>query len=136
MGPAGKERGYMKNPGVGSAVGTASVYLGGVPLSERGNPEMAPGSAYTSAAVKYGLPVAGITAAGAGLIHLTNQFGTAADEQTPGELSMNSGGVALASGGAGAAATAMAGMLMMHEMQQSDARMEREFDEIRQSVRR
>lgn len=35
-----------------------------------------------------GLQAGGITAAGAGLIHLTNAFGTAADQQSPGELGM------------------------------------------------
>ena len=70
MGPAGSERSYMGNPVLGTAAGTAAVYLGGMPLSQRGNSEMAPGSAYTSAAVKYGAPVVGITLAGKALMDL------------------------------------------------------------------
>lgn len=37
---------------------------------------------------RYVLPAAGVTAAGAALINLTNAFGTAADQQSPGELGM------------------------------------------------
>ena len=77
------------------------------------------------------LQAGGITAAGAGLIHLTNQFGTAADQQSPGELGMDPGATVIAGSGAGAAAVGLASLMMM---QDSDARMEREFEEIRRPI--
>ena len=77
------------------------------------------------------LQAGGITAAGAGLIHLTNQFGTAADQQSPGELGMDPGATAVAGTGVGAAAVGLGSMLMM---QDSDNRMEREFEELRRPI--
>ena len=65
----------------------ASAYLGGTPMSERGK-DIAAGSAYTSAAAKYGAPVAGVTAAGMALVDLTSRFGSRADYQEEGQLPM------------------------------------------------
>ena len=79
------------------------------------------------------LQAGGITAAGAGLIHLMNSYGNQADQQSPGELDLDAGdmtGAALAGSGGGAAALAAAMMLM----DDSDKRMEEDFDMIRDNV--
>lgn len=76
--------------------------LGGAPLNEisydtklaEGITEHLIGSAFVGTAMatnigyRYGLPAAGLTLAGKGLLDLTAQFGNAADYQEPGQLSL------------------------------------------------
>lgn len=70
MGSAENPRSYAENPVLGTAAGLASIYGGGTPLSMRGSNE-ASGSAYVSAAARYGAPIAGVTLAGKGIYDLS-----------------------------------------------------------------
>lgn len=82
MGTASNPRSYTENPVLGTAAGLASIYGGGTPLSMRGSNE-ATGSAYTSAAARYGAPLAGVTLAGKGIYDLA-QLGR--DDEDDGNL--------------------------------------------------
>ena len=76
------------------------VMLGGQPLSSiryegaESLTDHLQGSAFvagvgaTNVGYRYGLPAAGLTLAGKGLLDLTAQFGNAADYQEPGQLSL------------------------------------------------
>ena len=86
MGPESNPRSYTDNPVLGTAAGVAATYLGGTPMSARGQKGTAPGAAYTSAAAKYGATAAGVTAAGMALMDLTTRFGGQADRQEPNQL--------------------------------------------------
>ena len=73
MGPKDKPREYNDNPVLGSTAGLGAIFAGGTPLSQGGM------AAYTSAAAKYGAPVAGVSLAGKALMDLTAAYGAAAD---------------------------------------------------------
>lgn len=79
MGKEDNPRSYVDNPVGGTAAGLAALYLGGTPMSARGQEGTAPGAAYTSAAAKYGAPVAGVALAAKGIADMTG-FGSQADQ--------------------------------------------------------
>lgn len=79
MGKENNPRSFTDNPVLGATAGMGTLYVGGTPLSARGQEGTAPGAAYTSAAARYGAPVAGVTLAGKALMDLTG-FGSPADQ--------------------------------------------------------
>ena len=85
--------------GKGGIAAASSAFLGGHPTFRKGAVENAPGGAVGEALFNYGLPVvnavpkyvlpaAGVTLAGKGLYDLATQFGGAADQPEPNQLSL------------------------------------------------
>ena len=91
MGKKGQERTFGGNPAVQATAGMGAIYLGGTPWEARGSLNTAPGSAYTSAAARYGAPVAAAGLGSAVVGGTTNAiFGGPEDGQQPGQLDLGS----------------------------------------------